>query len=125
MNRNENGFSKEFIEAMVTRAVRTIAQTALSMLGVGMAMSDIDWTNVISVALVAGIISVLTSIATGLPETNDDGVIDYKNGSLVLDLTNAALDSEKDSIRVSLTDNLKKALNYNEDETDQNKEGEK
>ena len=49
------------------RAVKTFAQTALSMLTVGQAFIDINWMNVLSVAGVAAVYSLLTSIA-GLPE---------------------------------------------------------
>ena len=57
-------------EAAGTRAIKTIAQTALSLLTVGQAFLEIDWKVVGSVALVAGIISLLTSLA-GLPEVED------------------------------------------------------
>lgn len=60
----------EFWRASIIRAIKTIAQTALSMLTVGQAVLDVDWLNVISVSAVAGIISILTSIATGLPEVD-------------------------------------------------------
>ena len=49
------------------RAVKTMAQTAVSMLTVGQAVLDVNWVNVLSVSAVAGVISMLTSIA-GLPE---------------------------------------------------------
>lgn len=62
----------QFWKASVIRAIKTIAQTALSMLTVGQAVLDVDWLNVISVSAVAGLISVLTSIATGLPEVDAD-----------------------------------------------------
>lgn len=52
------------------RAVKTVAQTMVSMLTVGQAVMDINWQNVLSVSLVAGIISVLTSI-TGIPEVEN------------------------------------------------------
>lgn len=68
-------FTKEWLEAAVIRAIRTIAQTALSMLTIGMAISDVNWLNVLSVSLVAGLISVLTSIATGLPESKTEGML--------------------------------------------------
>lgn len=44
-----------------------MAQTAVSMLTVGQAVLDVNWVNVLSVSAVAGVISMLTSIA-GLPE---------------------------------------------------------
>ena len=49
------------------RAIKTFAQTALSMLTVGQAFIDVNWVNVLSVAGVAAVYSLLTSIA-GLPE---------------------------------------------------------
>ena len=63
---------KSFWKAAVVRAIKTIAQTAVSMLTVGQAVLDVDWLNVVSVSAVAGLISLLTSIATGLPEVDAD-----------------------------------------------------
>jgi hypothetical protein len=62
--------NKDFWKACGIRALKTVAQTALSMLTVGQAVIDVDWLNVLSVSAVAGIISILTSIATGLPEVD-------------------------------------------------------
>ena len=59
--------SKQWLKAAGIRAVKTMAQTAVSMLTVGQAVLDVNWVNVISVSAVAGVISMLTSIA-GLPE---------------------------------------------------------
>ena len=61
-----------FFKAAGIRALKTIAQTAVSLLGVGAVMSDIDWLQVASASALAGILSVLTSIATGLPEVDSD-----------------------------------------------------
>lgn len=58
---------KEWLRAAGTRAVKTMAQTALSMLTVGQAVIEVNWINVASVSIVAGVVSVLTSLA-GLPE---------------------------------------------------------
>lgn len=63
---------KAWLRAALVRAVRTVAQTALGMFTVGMAVSEIDWRYVASVSLVAGVFSILTSIA-GLPEVPDEG----------------------------------------------------
>lgn len=60
--------NKKFIIAAGKRAVKTMAQTALGMIAVGSAVSDVSWINVMSVSFVAGLLSILTSIATGLPE---------------------------------------------------------
>ena len=59
---------KEFIVAALIRAVRTFAQTAVSMIAVGAAFSEIQWLRVLSVSGVAFVLSILTSLATGLPE---------------------------------------------------------
>ena len=59
--------NKKWVKAAVIRAIKTMAQTAVSMLTVGQAVLDVNWVNVLSVSAVAGVISMLTSIA-GLPE---------------------------------------------------------
>jgi hypothetical protein len=59
---------KEFAIAALIRAVRTFAQTGVSMIAVGAAFSEIDWLRVLSVSGVAFVLSILTSLATGLPE---------------------------------------------------------
>lgn len=60
--------TKEFWKAALVRAVRTVAQTALAMIGTSVLIQDVDWLAVGGTALLAGLVSVLTSIATGLPE---------------------------------------------------------
>ena len=60
-------FSKEWFKAAGLRALRTVAQTALGMFTVGLAAYEVKWTYVASVSAVAGIYSLLTSLA-GLPE---------------------------------------------------------
>lgn len=62
----KNNF-KQWIKAALVRAIKTIAQTSVSLIGVGTIMSDIDWLMVGSASLLAGILSILTSIA-GIPE---------------------------------------------------------
>ena len=59
--------NKKWVKAAGIRAIKTIAQTAVSMLTVGQAVLDVNWVNVLSVSAVAGVISMLTSVA-GLPE---------------------------------------------------------
>ena len=52
------------------RALKTVAQTAVATIGVSAAMSEVDWMMVGSASLLAGILSLLTSVA-GLPEVDD------------------------------------------------------
>ena len=61
---------KDWIKAAGVRAIKTVAQTATSMITVGAAMSEVDWVAVASVSAVAGILSILTSVA-GLPELDN------------------------------------------------------
>ena len=60
--------TKEFLIALVIRAVWTMAETALGMITVGAAFSEVAWGHVASVTLVAGIYSCIKSLAVGLPE---------------------------------------------------------
>ena len=66
---NESIDTKQWLKSAGIRAVKTMAQTALSMLTVGQAVLDVNWVNVLSVSAVAGVISILTSI-TGIPEVS-------------------------------------------------------
>ena len=59
---------KEFLIAALIRAVRTFAQTFASMIAVGAAFSEVEWLRALSVSGVAFVLSILTSLATGLPE---------------------------------------------------------
>lgn len=62
---------KKFIRAAAIRAIRTVAQTAIATIGTAAVLSDVNWTLVLSASILAGILSVLTSIVTGLPEAED------------------------------------------------------
>ncbi len=57
---------KTWAKAAAVRAVKTIAQTAVATIGVSVAVTDVNWVAVVGTALLAGILSVLTSVA-GLP----------------------------------------------------------
>lgn len=58
---------KNWLKAAAVRAVKTVAQTAVATIGTSAAIGEVNWMMVGSTALLAGIISMLTSIA-GLPE---------------------------------------------------------
>lgn len=62
---------KKWLKAAGIRALKTVAQTAVSMMTIGQAVLDVNWLNVLSVSAVAGVISMLTSIA-GLPEVDNE-----------------------------------------------------
>ena len=63
---------KDFLKAAGIRALRTVAQAALSMIGVSTLMSEVNWIQVLSASLLAGVISILTSVITGLPEVDGE-----------------------------------------------------
>ena len=58
---------KTWLKAAGVRAVKTVAQTAIATIGTSAAMGDVNWVVVGSASLLAGILSLLTSVA-GLPE---------------------------------------------------------
>lgn len=62
--------NRTFWEATLIRAIKTICQTAVAMIGTSAVMSDVNWTMVVSASILSGILSVLTSIAVGLPEVD-------------------------------------------------------
>lgn len=61
---------KKFLLAALIRALRTFAQTFVGFIAVGAAISEVQWLRALSVSAVAAILSILTSIATGLPEVD-------------------------------------------------------
>jgi hypothetical protein len=64
--------SKSWWEAAGTRAIKTMAQTFLSIAGVGAALDDVNWTMTASATVLAGVLSLATSL-TGLPEVDQEG----------------------------------------------------
>lgn len=63
---------KEWAKAAGIRALKTVAQTAVATIGTTAVMNEVDWLMVGSAALLAGVLSLLTSLA-GLPECKEDG----------------------------------------------------
>lgn len=61
---------KRWIKAAGIRAIKTIAQTAIATIGTSAVISDVNWKIVISASILAGILSLLTSVA-GLPELEE------------------------------------------------------
>ena len=58
-------------KAAGVRAVRTVAQTAIGIIGASVVLSDVNWVTVASASVLAGVLSLLTSVA-GLPEIKED-----------------------------------------------------
>lgn len=63
---------KIFVYAAGIRAIKTVCQTAIATIGTATAMGAVDWRMVLSASLLSGILSILTSVTTGLPECNDE-----------------------------------------------------
>lgn len=59
--------SKEWVKAAGVRAIKTVAQTAVATIGTAMVMAEVNWAMVVSASVLAGALSLLTSVA-GLPE---------------------------------------------------------
>ena len=62
---------KHWIKAAGVRAVKTVAQTAVASIGTAMAIGEVNWMLVVSSSALAGVLSLLTSIA-GLPEVTEE-----------------------------------------------------
>jgi hypothetical protein len=62
--------NKDFWKATAIRAIKTICQTAIATIGTASLLSEVNWLVVASASLLAGILSVLTSIVVGLPEVD-------------------------------------------------------
>lgn len=59
--------NKQWFKCAGVRAIKTVSQTAIAMIGTSVVISDVNWITVVSASVLAGILSMLTSIA-GLPE---------------------------------------------------------
>lgn len=64
---------KNFVKAAIIRAMRTIAQTAIAVIGTSALLEEVNWLAVLSASVLAGILSIMTSVATDLPEAPKGG----------------------------------------------------
>lgn len=62
--------SKQWFKCAGIRAIKTICQTAVATIATAQFLSEVDWLAVVSASILAGILSILTSLA-GLPEVGD------------------------------------------------------
>ena len=67
--------AKKWVKAAGVRAVKTVAQTAVATIGTAAAMGDVNWPLVASASALAGVLSLLTSVA-GLPEVKEETEIE-------------------------------------------------
>ena len=96
--------NKEFWKSALIRAIKTIAQTLLSTITVGQALSDINWITILSISVVAGICSILTSIITGLPEVESDGELVIEKNDDDMPVVKLNITDFKDGMKVTLRD---------------------
>lgn len=61
----------KWLKAAGVRAIKTVAQTAVASIGTAAVLGEVDWLLVISASILAGVLSLLTSVA-GLPELKDE-----------------------------------------------------
>ena len=64
-------YAKKWLKAAGVRAVKTVAQTAVAMIPAAAMIQNVDWVAVTGTAVLAGVVSILTSLA-GLPEVKED-----------------------------------------------------
>ena len=63
--------TRKWLKAAGVRAIKTVAQTAIASIGTAAVIASVDWKMVVSASLLAGVLSLLTSVA-GLPEVSTD-----------------------------------------------------
>lgn len=70
--------TKSWLKAAGIRAIKTVAQTAVATIGTAAVLGDVDWLMVGSAAVLAGLLSLLTSVA-GLPELKEEESVVYED----------------------------------------------
>ena len=91
-----NVFTKDWLYAARIRSIRTVAQTAVATIGSAVVMSGVDWKMVLSASVLAGILSLLTSVA-GIPEVDQKEYLDdVKNAEFYEDDADEDLEEIED-----------------------------
>lgn len=67
MSKLSKSFGKDWAKKAGIRAIKTVCQTAIAMIGTATVMDSVDWKMVLSASVLSGVLSLLTSVA-GLPE---------------------------------------------------------
>lgn len=88
-----------FVKAAAIRSIKTMAQVFLSMVTLGQGLFDVNWLMILSTMVMAGLYSVVTSIATGLPEVKADGELIFTEGDSGVEVK-LNLDELKDGAKV-------------------------
>ena len=76
-------FTKAWLKAAGIRAVKTVAQTAVATIGTAALMENVNWLAVLSASALAGVLSLLTSIA-GLPELRETQTVNEDKGRITV-----------------------------------------
>ena len=76
-------FTRIWWKAAGIRAIRTVAQTAIATIGTAALIERVNWLAVLSASALAGVLSLLTSIA-GLPEVREAQTVDNDNGRIIV-----------------------------------------
>lgn len=95
-------FTMTWLKAAAVRAIKTVAQTFVATIGVSTVMSDVNWVTVCSASLLAGILSIATSVA-GLPEVKqvDEEYLSEALEKYIEDTNNNLVDSKDDTNKES------------------------
>lgn len=72
--------NKEFWKAAAIRALHTVAQAALGVIGAATVIDEVNWQVVLSTALLAGVVSLLKSCVVGVPEVPGSSTVDSMGG---------------------------------------------
>lgn len=71
MKHIESFINRPKVKAALKRAGRTVCQTAVGLIGASLLITDVNWVQVVSASALAGLVSLLTSASTELPEANE------------------------------------------------------